>query len=92
MLQCDRDVEIRREALHLLVIQDERHPTFLDNLLREGVEAAFDFQNTIYGDIQTCYSAQVPYFGELYIACIQPNKKRSQGFIQSLLRKCVLYI
>jgi hypothetical protein len=95
MLQCDRDVEIRREALHLLVIQDERHPTFLDNRLREGVEAAFDFQNTIYGDIQTCYSAQVaaeaiPYFGELYIACIQPNKKRSQGFIQSLLRKCAL--
>src|SRR5262249_14265114 len=90
MLQCDRDEGLRSDALHLLVVQDERHPTFLDNRLREGVESAHDFQLSIFGDVRTTYAQpsgdQAPFFGALYTSCVQSNKRRWQGFVQALLR------
>jgi hypothetical protein len=94
MLQCDRDEVIRVEALQLLIIQDERHPTFLENRLREGVELAYDFQLSIYGNVQALFNTSsgdsMSYFGPVYTSCVQPNKKRAQGFLQSLSRKLSL--
>ena len=43
-LQGDLNAEIRKDALKLVQIEDERHPTFLDNRLLEGVEMAYLFQ------------------------------------------------
>ena len=43
-LQGDENTDIRRESLKLVQIEDERHPTFLDNRLLEGVELTYAFQ------------------------------------------------
>ena len=43
-LQGDHSLLIRREALRLVQLEDEKHPTFLDNRLLEGVELTYAFQ------------------------------------------------
>jgi Sister chromatid cohesion C-terminus len=49
-LQGDLNTEIRKDALRLVQIEDERHPTFLDNRLLEGVEMAYLFQIKTIGE------------------------------------------
>eukprot|EP00981_Chlorochromonas_danica_P006509 scaffold1404_cov173-Ochromonas_danica.AAC.5 len=94
MLQCDRDEHIRSEALQVLLMEDERHPTFMENRLREGVDLSYEFQKSIYEVAQagstTSRGEIEPFFGPLYTLSIQPNKRRWQGFLQALLRKCTL--
>jgi hypothetical protein len=48
-LQGDPILEIRREALKFIQIEDEKRPTFLDNRLLEGVELGFMLQMEIIG-------------------------------------------
>ena len=51
-LQGDNSPEVRLEALRLIQIEDEKHPTFLDNRLLDGVESAYHFQISIMGKTQ----------------------------------------
>eukprot|EP01031_Cornospumella_fuschlensis_P027689 gene27689-33441_t len=91
MLQTDRDELIRSESLNLLLIQDERHPSFLENRLKEGIEMSFAFQTKIFGCREvmhvTAKGECLPYFGPVYQACVQANKKRRQALLQGLVRK-----
>jgi hypothetical protein len=43
-LQGDPEEGIRKSALHLLQIEDERHASFFDNRLLDGMEMAFTLQ------------------------------------------------
>ena len=49
-LQGDENTDIRRESLRLVQIEDEKHPTFLDNRLLEGVEMTYAFQIKTIGE------------------------------------------
>ena len=49
-LQGDISPDIRKDSLRLVQIEDERHPTFLDNRLLEGVEMSYLFQIKTIGD------------------------------------------
>ena len=49
-LQGDHSLLIRREALRLVQLEDEKHPTFLDNRLLEGVELTYAFQMRVLGE------------------------------------------
>ena len=50
-LQGDRSAEIRKEALRLVQLEDEKHPTFLNNRLLEGVEMTVAFQMRTIGAV-----------------------------------------
>jgi hypothetical protein len=43
-LQSDSDPTLRREALEVVLLGDQKHPTFLDNRVVSGLEMAFDSQ------------------------------------------------
>ena len=51
--QGDPDLDIRREALKILQIEDEKHPSFVDNRLVDGVELAFTLQINLSGNTNT---------------------------------------
>lgn len=91
MLQTDRDEQIRSESLNLLLIQDERHPSFLENRLKEGIEMSYAFQTNIFGSRDAVYANAtgewLSYFGPIYQACVQSNRKRRQVLLQGLARK-----
>ncbi|RYH30222.1 hypothetical protein EON65_05800 [archaeon] len=91
MLQTDRDEQIRNVSLNLLLTQDERHPSFLENRLKEGIEMSFAFQSNIFGARDVMHvnatGQWLPYFGPIYQACVHSNRKRRQALLQGLVRK-----
>ena len=60
-LQGDCESDIRVESLRLLIIEDERHPSFLDNRLIDGIEAIFNFQLRIIGRLLVTVEAMNTY-------------------------------
>lgn len=92
MLQTDENEFIRDESLQLLLLQDERHPNFLDNRLLDGCETSYFFQrntlNKISVRLTSFNNTAVAVFASLYRSCIQPNKKRRNNFLLGILRKC----
>jgi hypothetical protein len=45
----DHEEVIRVEAMKMLQVEDEVHPTFLDNRLVQGFEEASEFQVKVFG-------------------------------------------
>ena len=45
----DHEEVIREEAMKMLQVEDEEHPTFLDNRLVQGIEEASLFQLDLFG-------------------------------------------
>lgn len=45
----DHEEVIRQEAMKMLQVEDEVHPTFLDNRLVQGIEEASEFQVKVFG-------------------------------------------
>lgn len=92
MLQCDRDERIREQALQVLVLEDERRHSFLDNRLREGVEMSYDFQHAIFGDVRVSHTLpsgkMIPCFGPLYVSCMQPERRRWKALLPGMVKKC----
>ena len=50
-LQGDENTEIRNESLRLIQVEDERHSTFLDNRILEGIELTYKFQIKVLGSV-----------------------------------------
>ena len=50
-LQGDPDESIRKTALHLLQVEDEKHSSFFDNRLLDGMEMAFTLQCLLKPDL-----------------------------------------
>ena len=102
-LQGDPNPDIRKDSLRLVHIEDERHPTFLDNRLLEGVEMAYSFQIKILNeshpvedgvllglDTGSEFDGDInSIFGPLYTTCIQSNKKRRNDFLIGLLKRAL---
>ena len=97
--QGDPDLDIRREALRILQLEDEKHPTFVDNRLVDGVEVAFTLQMRLLGESRPVDELIVAdandndvisyasIFNSLYQTCIHPSRKRRNDFLGNLLRK-----
>jgi hypothetical protein len=97
--QGDPDLDIRREALKILQLEDEKHPTFVDNRLVDGVEVAFTLQMKLLGEARPVDELIVAdandndvatfasIFSALYPTCINPSRKRRNDFLGNVLRK-----
>lgn len=97
MLIGDVEEEIRVNAFHLIQLQDERHPNFLENRLLEGLEMIHNFQVQTFGhklfyenDI-TQSKGSFTIFNSFYQKCIQQSKKRKTNFLSGCLRKSLTY-
>jgi hypothetical protein len=97
-LQGDPEPDIRQESLRLLHVEDETHPTFLNNRLLDGVELCFDHQldtlggfpapSVEPGSIWTGGGQARCVFSALYVSCVRSNRRRRADFLVGMLKRC----
>jgi len=67
----DHEEVIRVEAMKMLQVEDEVHPTFLDNRLVQGFEEAAEFQVNVFGrSAATELELQSIHLNVCYCMCV----------------------
>lgn len=89
-LQADPDTEIRDEALRILQLEDQKHGTFLENRLLEGIELSFILQLKLLGASMPAID-NVSIFSSLFSSCVQ-SRRRRVDIILSLMKRCLQII
>lgn len=92
MLQSDAEEDIRAESLHIVLVEDERHPTYVESKFLEGLELTFAFQVARYGCASSFISnggnKRTPIWSPLYSQVIQADKRKKIRFLARVLERC----
>ena len=87
-MQGDIDAKIRDEALTILQVIDERHPTFLGNRMLDGIEQGYTFQLRALSHCSAVHATsceeRISVFDNFYSTCVQSPKRRRE-FLDGLL-------
>lgn len=79
-MQGDCEHRIREEALLILQVIDERHPTFLGNRMVDGVEQCHAFQTAALGHtftvLEDTHGTAASVFQVFYATCVQAPRRR----------------
>ena len=83
-----------RDALLQLQTEDEKHSSFLDNRIVEGVELSHYFQKNISDTVEPVVEEledgvvkHVSVFNALYTSCLQRTRKRRSDMLAGILRR-----
>tara|TARA_A100001015_G_scaffold124639_1_gene138120 strand:+ start:10 stop:4383 length:4374 start_codon:yes stop_codon:yes gene_type:complete len=96
-LQGDRIIEVRKESLLLLQIEDEKFSNFLDSRIVEGIELCSAYQTRIFDEIEPVVEGyiedergirrSISVFHEVYKTCLQEARKRRNNMIAGVFRR-----
>uniref|UniRef100_A0A7R9UFA3 Sister chromatid cohesion protein n=1 Tax=Pinguiococcus pyrenoidosus TaxID=172671 RepID=A0A7R9UFA3_9STRA len=96
VLQADQCVPVRSEALRQLLLEYEKHPSFLLVHFVGGVAKSMGFQQTVFGELCAIRSDSSEenggvesVFGRVYSMCIRGSRKHRQSTLTKLLKLVV---